>query len=238
MGDLLRKYIEEKNRLMESENIVSEIAEIRNDKLLSMVFDMFYSLRPLRRKRVEVCEHPEYGVIVVGKWIRVKNTWHTYGYLVHDPDELYRVIVSCGDKIADHVSKAKSEIFRELVSLARKIKLYDVTVERKINAPIPSKQTLYDGKIKYYMCDRIRVYSSSPSYLYADICDGRECYTDMFCVDNATTVIVFEDIIDDVNELYRELKEKIYRLKAENDKVISKMKELVAAYSIVWGRKR
>lgn len=222
--------------------ILDYVAKLRNlyneDKILRQIEECFKVLRPISKKYTVVCKykgvyHGDYDVCI-GKWFRLKHSYQTYGSPVDEPYLLYEIIASCGEKIVEHVRPKIRDKFAKLTELTKRIELPSkVKIETTVNGFFYEYSSdvyycsmgEYVGEVIYQAkpINSIKIYWECPEKLFYYV-NGEEDYED---VERVTFLFRFEDLLNDVVNLYKQLlvlAEGIYRY---NEKILREMRKTV-----------
>lgn len=225
MGRLVERLLELEPKINEIYRMASVVNTYRdNDRALERAYRCFQSLIPLSRK-ARVVGQAEPGMIVVGKWIRVRR--HGGSDREVPPSVFMELVCKHDEAIAEHVSKLKRELFLGLVALAKELLPYDIVVEIDVPDVEIDVVRLHDYPIRVVKKrvrklslwtlapDRVVVHDPDTSYL-----------NEYFYIDNLGSIASLENVIDYVVELYRKAEREVARVREHNEAIIAKMEEL------------
>lgn len=233
MGTIARIIRNLSPKLDEILNIAPKIftRSLQSD-MENFVFKCFEQLKPFSHEFKKVCELGDSYELYVGEWIREKREWQKYGTVVQY--HFLDVIREHGDKIKPFVRTPIKDVFAELVDLTKQLVPYK---DFSVRIDIP------EIELRSYSCDRVykRVNEKSivVNVLLVETKDPwmLELFRDrnvQWCmdIDDIRSLIVLEDIIDYVVELYRKADVELSVVKKHNESIMSVMEELVTPWKI------
>lgn len=205
------------------------------------VNDCFQTLRPLTYRFREVCEiEHEWGKekLCIGEWLRLKDSYQTYGSTLDRSESVFNHIRNYGDDLKPHVRKPIKEDFAKLVDLAKQLQSYnDVSVKLEI----PETEVFehycpdysYDDKavtIKSTVLNGIGVKTSNPWTLLL-FQNGEEEPEERSITDESKAPL-FEDIIGYMVDLFKKADAKVSVVREHNEKIIGEMGRIVGPWKI------
>ena len=199
---------------------LTDVNRLRYD-LYNKVYHCFHALQPLSHKLREAVSKDGNTKIMVGKWIREKRFWHTFGSEVTDCERFFYIIREHGESISRCVRRPIRKDFFTLAELTKKLVPYEhLTVSKRVDKDVKTIFLFDDVSITPHRAEYIEIETIAPRELkIGSLTVG---------LNYAGNVVTYEDLIDDILELQSELVQKIDEAKRHNEALLEQMKELVA----------
>lgn len=232
MGIILSGVERVKPLYEEALKIMSKVSTFKLQRdLESFVFSCFEALKPLSYELRDVCSLGYGKWLCVGEWIRIRDGSHVMGSLINQPDRLFELVREHGEHIGNFVRNVVRREFMELVRLTRRLKPYD-NINVKVNIPETVVCEIYIGQdyidIKPMKVRAVELETNYPQGIRL-ICDDGSKYRE---ITDSSKIVLFEDIIGYVVELYRKADREVSIIKQHNYEILEKMSDIVMPFKV------